>query len=47
MSFWDDLSPSVKRYLIVGVLLGAALLGLRTCAAPGTGAPPPPRGVVR
>ena len=34
MSFWEDLSPLVKRYIIVaGVLLGA-LLAMRTCMRP-------------
>jgi hypothetical protein len=47
MPFWEDLSPSVKRYLIVAVVLLGALLGLRQCASGGSGGGPPPRGVVR
>ncbi|MFI5307428.1 MAG: hypothetical protein ACHQ53_08760 [Polyangiales bacterium] len=47
MSFWDDLSSNVKRYVIVGVVLLGVLLALRTCAKPGSTGGPPPRGVVR
>jgi len=47
MPFWDDLSSSVKRYIIVGVVLLGALLALRNCATPGSTGGPPPRGVQR
>jgi hypothetical protein len=48
MSFWDDLSPGVKRYAVIGAALLAVLLSMRHCGATGTGGtPPPPRGAVR
>jgi hypothetical protein len=48
MQFWDDLSPLVKRYLIVAVVLACALLAFRKCAGPGSSSgAPPPRGAVR
>jgi hypothetical protein len=47
VSFWDDLSSNVKRYLIVAVVLLGVLLALRTCAKPGGSGGPPPRGVMR
>lgn len=31
MSFWEDLSPGVKRYLIIGGLLLVGLLAFRSC----------------
>ena len=47
MSFWEDLTPGVKRYLIIAVVAVAALLAFRSCFGPEADANPPPRGVVR
>lgn len=33
MSFWEDLSPGVKRYATIGGLLLIGLLGFRYCVA--------------
>jgi hypothetical protein len=47
MSFWEEMSPGVKRYLIGAVVLVVALLAMRSCLGPNTDAEPPPRGVAR
>jgi len=48
MSFWEDLSPGVKRYAIVAVVLLIALIGYRACSSSGTESKTlPPRGIVR
>jgi hypothetical protein len=47
MSFWEELSPAVKRYLIIAALAIAGLLAARSCFGPESSANPPPRGVVR
>jgi hypothetical protein len=51
MSFWEDLSPSVKRYIIIGALGVVSLLGVRACISGGggggAGGHAPPRGLVR
>jgi hypothetical protein len=49
MSFWEDLSPSVKRYIIVGAIGVVALLGVRACVNSGGtgGGHVPPRGLQR
>jgi hypothetical protein len=47
MSFWDELSPGVKRYAIVAGLLLAVLLAFRSCNSAGSSGPPPPRGIQR
>jgi hypothetical protein len=47
MSFWEDLSASTKRYVIIAVVLVASLVAFRSCAGPETGAAPPPRGMAR
>ena len=47
MSLWEDLSPLVKRYVIIAVVLVGALLALRTCMSPQQGGPVPPRGLTR
>lgn len=44
MSFWEDMSPGVKRYLIIGVVLLAGLIVMRSCFGPNTEGEPPPRG---
>ena len=31
MSFWEDMSPGVKRYLIIGAVLVVGLLAFRSC----------------
>ena len=31
MSFWEDLSPGVKRYAIIGALLLVSLIAFRSC----------------
>lgn len=45
MSFWEDLSPGVKRYLIFGLILLGVLLAFRKCTGPSTAGDPPPRTV--
>jgi hypothetical protein len=47
MSFWEDLSPGVKRYAIIGALLLVSLLAFRTCvtSTSTTGADLPKRGL--
>jgi len=47
MSFWEDLSPAVKRYVIIGALALVGLLAFRTCvtSTPTPGADLPKRGV--
>jgi len=47
MSFWEDLSPSVKRYLAIAVLLVVALIAMRSCFGPEAESEPPPRGAKR
>lgn len=49
MSFWEDLSPSVKRYIIIAAVGIVALLGVRSCLSSGGGAGghAPPRGLQR
>jgi hypothetical protein len=47
MSFWEDLSPGVKRYLIAAVVVIAAIFVVRSCFGPNTEGEPPPRGVTR
>jgi ABC-type uncharacterized transport system permease subunit len=48
MSFWEDLSPGVKRYLVFAVLALGLLLAFRTCSAPSTSSEEaPPRGLPR
>jgi hypothetical protein len=47
MSFWEDLSPSVKRYLTIAVLVVVALIAVRSCFGPETESEPPPRGAQR
>ena len=44
MEFWDDLSPAVKRYAIIGVLLLLGLMAFRSCIGPEAEGTPPPRG---
>ena len=44
MSFWEDMSPGVKRYLIAAVVLIAAIVAMRNCFGPNTESEPPPRG---
>ena len=31
MSFWEDMSPGVKRYAIIGAVLLVGLLAFRSC----------------
>jgi hypothetical protein len=45
MSLWENLSPGVRRYIVLAVVLLGLLLGFRKCTAPDTSAPPPPRGL--
>jgi hypothetical protein len=45
MSFWEDLSPGVRRYIILALALLGLLLAFRKCTAPDHSAPPPPRGL--
>jgi hypothetical protein len=47
MSFWDELSPGVKRYAIIAAVLLVALLAFRKCTSPSASGTPPPRGMVR
>jgi hypothetical protein len=45
MSFWEDLSPMVRRYIVIGALLVVGLLAFRTClGGPASEADRPPRG---
>jgi hypothetical protein len=47
MQFWDDLSPAVRRYLIVAIVVLSTLLAFRKCAAPGSSSTAsPPRGAL-
>jgi len=34
MSFWEDLSPSVRRYVVFAAVVVAALLVFRRCTGP-------------
>jgi hypothetical protein len=45
MSFWEDLSPNVKRYLIFALVMIGALLAFRKCTGPSTAGEPAPRGL--
>jgi hypothetical protein len=45
MSFWENLSPGVRRYIVLGLVLLGLLLAFRRCSAPDASAPPPPRGL--
>ena len=47
MSFWEDLSPGVKRYAILGALLLIGLLAFRSCvvSTPSSPAEMPKRGL--
>jgi hypothetical protein len=44
MSFWEDLSPSVKRYITIAAIAVVALIAVRSCFGPETEGEPPPRG---
>jgi hypothetical protein len=46
MSFWEELSPSVKRYIVFAAVLLVALLAFKKCV-PSTarGGHAPPRGL--
>ncbi|MGD8862906.1 MAG: hypothetical protein PVI30_23030 [Myxococcales bacterium] len=44
MSFWEDLDPRVKRYVVVAILLLGALLAFRACGGSEVPTEPPPRG---
>jgi hypothetical protein len=44
MSFWDDLSPSVKRYIVIGAVVLVGLIAMRSCFGPEADGEPPPRG---
>jgi hypothetical protein len=49
MEFWEEMSPGVKRYIMIGALLLVGLLAFRHCItapAASTGGPTPQRGVV-
>ena len=48
MSFWEDLSPGVKRYAIIAVVLLLGLLSFRMCTSGGAeNKTLPPRGLKR
>lgn len=47
MSFWEDMSPGVKRYVVAAAIVVVGLFGLRKCVGPESDASPPPRGVQR
>jgi len=47
MSFWEDLSPSVKRYLAIAAFALIALIAARSCLGPEVESEPPPRGAKR
>jgi hypothetical protein len=47
MSYWQDLSPGVRRYIIFAAVLFGLLLLFRRCTGPSTAGDPPPRGVQR
>jgi hypothetical protein len=47
MSFWEDMSPAVKRYLVIAAVAVVALLAARSCFGPESSAEPPPRGAQR
>jgi hypothetical protein len=50
MQFWEDLSPGVKRYVVIGVVLLISLLAFRKCvtsSATESSSPAAHRGVVR
>lgn len=41
MSFWEDLSPAVKGYLGIAVVLILLVLAYRSCSESEDSAPPP------
>jgi hypothetical protein len=45
MSFWENLSPGVRRYIVFALVLLGLMLAFRKCTAPDTSAAPPPRGL--
>lgn len=45
MSFWEDLSPGVKRYLIFAAVALAALLVFKQLQKPPPPSEAPPRGL--
>jgi hypothetical protein len=47
MSFWEDLSPTVKRYLTIAAIAVVALIAARSCFGPESESEPPPRGAQR
>lgn len=47
MSFWEDLDPKVKRYVIIAAVAVAALIAFRSCGTPEAAGGPPPRGQTR
>jgi len=48
MSFWEDLSPGVKRYAIIAVVLLIGVIAFRMCSSGGSESKTlPPRGIVR
>jgi hypothetical protein len=45
MAFWENLSPGVRRYIVLALVLLGLLLAFRKCTGPDLSAPPPPRGL--
>lgn len=47
MAFWEDMSPAVKRYLVIAAVVVVGLIAARSCIGPESGGSPPPRGAQR
>lgn len=46
MKAWEELSGPVKAYIVIAVVLIGIVFAVRSCAAPDSSTPPPPRGYV-
>lgn len=46
VSFWEDLSPAVKGYVSIALVLIVLLIAYKSCSEPDEQAAPMPRGYV-